>query len=721
MDIVCCLAEIVVSGNVRRSSTISLGDYDDIEYLSAKNWGIGNIPSYRSMCNCSVICDDIEKLPNEFWAGYNGSGEPFGIVNMDLMRKVGRLVDGDKYPDPRAQGVNPCVTGDTLISTSDGIERIDSLLEKEFDVIGSDGFLHHVKPAFCTGIKQVFKITTISGHFVKLTDNHKVWTIENGDVEVRHIGTQHTLKIFTKDNKSITSKVDSIKPLGLELVYDITEPTTSHFLANGIVVHNCSEQTLENGETCVSGDTYIHTEDGCYKIKDLIGKTVKIFNGEQWSEVVPFLAKEIDQFLKISFSDGSILKTTSYHEFSVSTDNNSFSKLRADQLVPGMFMPHVKLPKCLTFEDLPDFSELSLDIDELRYLQIMYRRVGNGKVMILTDNKGIWDVSFQDESFQQHIISIEKCENLEESFCFSEPLRHMGMFGNVLTHQCCLSDIFLPRIESFDEFHDIVIFLYKVCKHSLTLKCHQKETEIVVHNNMRMGIGITGYLESNQEQKNWLSRMYPILRAYDFLYSEKHGFPYSIKLTTVKPSGTLSLLPGCTPGCHPALYPYYIRRVRISSNHPLLETCRKHGFPIEYRREFDGTIDHGTSIVSFPCKTPKHAKLAKDMSAIDELEVVKELQTNWSDNAVSCTIYYRLEELPKIKEWLIQNYKTSVKCVSFLLHNDHGFDQAPYEEISLEQYNDLISKTQPIVSIVGVDCIEDDSTLECSGGSCPIK
>lgn len=122
-----------------------------------------------------------------------------------------------------------------------------------------------------------------------------------------------------------------------------------------------------------------------------------------------------------------------------------------------MIMPHVKFPKCSAFEDLPGFSELSLDIDELRYLQIMYRRVGNGKVMILTENKGIWDVSFQDESFQQHIISIEKCENLEESFCFSEPLRHMGMFGNVLTHQCCLSDIFLPRIESFEEFHDIVI------------------------------------------------------------------------------------------------------------------------------------------------------------------------------------------------------------------------------------------------------------------------
>ena len=109
------------------------------------------------------------------------------------------------------------------------------------------------------------------------------------------------------------------------------------------------------------------------------------------------------------------------------------------------------------------------------------------------------------------------------------------------------------------------------------------------------------------------------------------------------------------------------------------------------------------------------------MSAIDQLETVKHLQTVWSDNAVSCTIYYRLHEIDIIKEWLKENFTNCVKTCSFLLHNEHGFIQAPFEEISKEEYEKLILKVKPIVS--GNIMVEENPDLsgECGTGGCPIR
>jgi ribonucleoside-diphosphate reductase alpha chain/ribonucleoside-triphosphate reductase len=235
-----------------------------------------------------------------------------------------------------------------------------------------------------------------------------------------------------------------------------------------------------------------------------------------------------------------------------------------------------------------------------------------------------------------------------------------------------------------------------------------------------MGIGVTGYLQATDEQRSWLSECYNYIRAYDAEYSKAKGFNPSIKLTTVKPSGTLSLLAGVTSGAHPAYSQYYIRRIRMSSDSPIVKVCRKNGYPVEFQRNFDGTEDHSTIIVSFPCKFPKHTLLANDMSAIDQLEVIKRLQTEWSDNAVSVTIYYRKHELDEIKQWLSENY-VNVKSVSFLLHNEHGFDQAPLEEITEAKYLELSASVTTISSFDETINLSDMDIADCEGGACPVR
>lgn len=106
LDIMNIIGSIVVAGNVRRSAQIAIGDPDDVEFLLSKRWDMGTIPSWRAMSNNSVVCNDISELHDYFWEGYNGKGEPFGLINLELSRKIGRLGE-TQYPDLNVQGYNP--------------------------------------------------------------------------------------------------------------------------------------------------------------------------------------------------------------------------------------------------------------------------------------------------------------------------------------------------------------------------------------------------------------------------------------------------------------------------------------------------------------------------------------------------------------------------------------------------------------------------------------
>ncbi len=288
--------------------------------------------------------------------------------------------------------------------------------------------------------------------------------------------------------------------------------------------------------------------------------------------------------------------------------------------------------------------------------------------------------------------------------------------------ECCnLSELYLNNIESKEELIECSKLLYKTQKAICALPFIHDETNKIVHKNFRIGQGVTGICQSIHNDKiQWLDACYKELKEFDKKWSKERGWPESIKLTTVKPSGTLSLLAGSTPGIHPAFSKYYIRRVRMSSEDTLVSTCRDMGYHVEYVKNFDGSINHDTVIVEFPCESGNDAILTKDMSAIDQLELVKRIQKEWSDNAVSCTVYYRKEELPEIKKWLSENYKNNIKSVSFLLHQDHGFAQAPYEEIDEKIYNE---KTKSIKQIenksVNAGSVLQD--LECEGGACPVR
>ena len=286
-------------------------------------------------------------------------------------------------------------------------------------------------------------------------------------------------------------------------------------------------------------------------------------------------------------------------------------------------------------------------------------------------------------------------------------------------YECCnLAELYLNNIESEEELNDSARLLYKAQKAIANLPFIHEETNKIVHKNMRLGLGVTGVCQS-LEKIPWLNNCYIKLRKFDREWSKERGYSESIKLTTIKPSGTLSILGGATPGIHPAYSEYYYRTIRIASSDKLVKSCKDAGYRCEFALKLDGTENHDTVVVYFPCKTPKNSILSKDMSVIKQLELVKSLQSLWSDNAVSVTAYYKEEELDSVKSWLKENYKDNIKSVSFLLHKEHGFKQAPYMEITEDEYKLASSKIKKIVMKESAQ--EMIQGIECEGGACPIR
>ena len=168
--------------------------------------------------------------------------------------------------DGEIRASNPCVTGDTLISTDEGNIQIKELVGKTANVYGLDGKLYHVDKIFETGVREVLEIVLIDGTTLKLTPDHLVFTENRGDVPAVELTSDDELRRFPGDNTDgnlsilgmiclkkkafFPGRISHINPLPPEPVYDLTEPNTNHFFANGIAVHNCSEYLFLDDTAC---------------------------------------------------------------------------------------------------------------------------------------------------------------------------------------------------------------------------------------------------------------------------------------------------------------------------------------------------------------------------------------------------------------------------------------------------------------------------------------
>ena len=287
---------------------------------------------------------------------------------------------------------------------------------------------------------------------------------------------------------------------------------------------------------------------------------------------------------------------------------------------------------------------------------------------------------------------------------------------------CNLQEIALPNLSSVEEFEEVARLMHRWGKRVTMEKYHIPEADEVVKRNRRIGTGITGCLQSPLFAPETLDRVYGAIQDENVKYSKELGIPESIRTTVVKPSGTISKVFDMKgyEGIHAAYSRYYIQRVRFSASDALIPLLSAAGHHIEPVLRFDGSIDPNTVVVDFYEKAPDGAPVAdEDWDTWKQLDVLKMAQQHWADQAVSVTVYYKKEDINKLKEWLADNFK-NLKTISFLCHNEHGFKQAPKEAISKEQYEKMSSVLTPI-DVDGVGKGGELDGTECEGGVCPVK
>lgn len=283
---------------------------------------------------------------------------------------------------------------------------------------------------------------------------------------------------------------------------------------------------------------------------------------------------------------------------------------------------------------------------------------------------------------------------------------------------CNLAELMINNLKSKEEMADCAVLLYKTQKAIAGHNYLFKETNEIVHRKMRLGLGVTGICQ-NPNYKDWCDYTYRNLREFDKKWSKENGWAQSIRLTVIKPSGTLSLLSGSSPGGNPGYSKYHFRTVRFSSMDKLIPILKDSGYLIEPEKLIDKTYNHDISVVYFPCKFSDDTICEDKSDCIDQLERIKILQGCWADQAVSNTIYYNPDDLDNIKKWLKQNYNDCVKTVSFLLHKGHGFEQAVLQPITKEKYQEYSKSLKPInFQNTTQELLEN---LECSNGACPVR
>jgi len=283
---------------------------------------------------------------------------------------------------------------------------------------------------------------------------------------------------------------------------------------------------------------------------------------------------------------------------------------------------------------------------------------------------------------------------------------------------CCLVESFPSNHESYEEFQDTLKYAYLYAKSVTLLNTHWKQTNAIMGKNRRIGTSQSGIINAfikhgRREIFKWCEKGYKYLKELDSKYSDWLTTPKSIKMTSIKPSGSVSLLPGVTPGIHYPHSEYYIRRIRFNENSDLLPFLREAGYEIHTDK-----YSPNTSVVEFPIHEEYFERAKKDVSMWEQLENAAAYQKYWADNQVSITVTFKEKEAKEIKVAL-EIFEDKLKGVTFLPLNEHGYEQAPYEEITQEQYHEMKSKLRPL----NLSTVKSEALGErfCDADFCEIK
>jgi len=294
------------------------------------------------------------------------------------------------------------------------------------------------------------------------------------------------------------------------------------------------------------------------------------------------------------------------------------------------------------------------------------------------------------------------------------------------SYECCtLVETYLNRHTDIEDYKRTLKFAYLYAKTVTLLPTHWQETNAIMQRNRRIGTsmsGVANFADNNgwSELRTWMDEGYKVIQSYDKTYSEWLGIRESIKTTTIKPSGTVSILAGESPGVHWTVGgQYFYRTIRFANSDPMLPLFKL----ANYRVEPAASDPTSTSVVYFPIKSNAR-RSEQDVSIYEKMALAATAQRYWSDNSVSVTVSFDPNTEASAIGTALHMYDGQLKTVSFLPMDNGSYEQMPYTQITEEEYeNEGTMKLFPI-DLAGVYAgMAADAIGEayCTTDACEVK
>ena len=697
VDIMNMIGKCVISGNVRRSAEIAFGAPTDNGFLNLKNYTRNpERMEYGWVSNNSVFATvgmDYRPMVDRII----DNGEP-GFIWLDNMQRYSRMCDPPDDRDHRVQGSNPCFTRNTLILTTEGLFEAGWLVKKPFDVVVHGKVYHSPTGVFYTGTKMTYKVETYEGHTITLTEDHLVMTADKEWVPCKDL-------------------VDGDK----------------------IVLNNCFDGIEWGGKGT--------KEDGYF-----IGSMARFTFAEQLANIE--LAEKIEAFQEGWATNHGMLHETGFSHavllgiIQVLFDYNSIVEEEQIVVTPpvtgnGMrdeFGNDMTQPVLLCFGINSVMSDDKTSIfirgDDIKAFYHHFKNTTEEKRVLLEhlmDRVGrdvipnrLLVATFK-EARQDGEKGVYDC-TVEEVHC----LNANGMIIHNCVEQslesrelCCLAETYLNNHSDIKDFMNSLAIAARYCKTVTLGMTEWPQTNLVITRNRRMGISQTGIAQfitkyGKELLAQWCRRGYQWVRQQDRELSAYFEVNESVKMTSVKPSGTVSLLAGATPGIHYPISPYYIRRIRLPTNSPLIPCLNRAGYLTQTVENEPNTV-----VVEFPVTAGDNIRCQHQVSLYEQMELAAFMQHYWADNSVSATFTFdpTTTNAEQIVEYL-NFFQHHLKGASFLPLSPELFKKykhAPYEPISKKEYTRLLKNKKPIDWTVKGDALDRARVNEyCDADKCTI-
>jgi ribonucleotide reductase class II len=763
-DLMCTVADIVVVGGVRRSAMLSLSNLSDERMRNAKNGQWWNEYGYRRLANNSVAYTEKpepEIFIKEFLTLIESKSGERGIFNRVAAQNWAKRSGRRKWENVEF-GCNPSLRKGTRVWTTDGVFPIELLEGKEFIVRNLHG---QESPAKCwlsgTG-KQLWKVCLTGGIEYFSTAEHK-WPV---------VTKSGVVKTETKDLKrgaylplsapqaSLTNGTLGDYEDGFVVGWNlgdgwITERSDGKqigFIVNDEDRKHGIDVRLEAylQERCAwAGSLQDKSEinvnnlklKGIFRQFDVRHKSFGLPSVVWTTASEKFRRGLIDGLFSSDGCGGErcITLTTAHRQLAMDvSDLLGFYGIKSRIKYHAVAAHAASFPNGQSYDRTYDRFEVVVDQSFLPVFSGLLKLTHSGKQGKIDKAVRALKRPLLQEGIR--VVSVEPTELFEDVWdiaVFDDT--HCFQLAHCVTGNC--GEINL-RSKGFCNLSEVVVrpndtkaIIRKKIRTATIIGCLQstltdfrylrKEWQKNAEEERLLGVSLTGIMDNKLMSTNGLElgklldefREYTVEVATE--WAGKLGINMPAAITCVKPSGTVSQLVDSSSGIHTRFSRWINRAVREDRKSPVSAFLKSLGVPCEPEAMKPNDVD----VFYFPLEAPATSVCRNDLNAIQQLELYLTYKMHWTEHNPSCTIYVKEPEWTDVLAWVFKHFDI-IGGVSFLPHSDHAYRQAPYQEVTKEQYYEALEK-MPAIDWSLLQELEDTTIsareLACSAGACELS